>query len=71
MFNRNKFRAKVVEAGLTLETVAKIIGINPSTLDRKMSGASDFSRKEIQILRKELHLTAAECDDIFFAEELA
>ena len=70
MFNRNKFRAKVVAAGLTLEAVAKKLGINPSTLDRKMSGTSDFSRKEIQILRKELSMTAAECDDIFFAEEL-
>ena len=70
MFNRNKFRAKVVEQGLTLEEVAKRIGINPSTLDRKMSGISDFSRKEIQILRKELSMTAAECDEIFFAEEL-
>lgn len=70
MFNRNKFRAKVVGAGLTLEDVARKLGINPSTLDRKMSGISDFSRNEIQILRKELYMTAAECDEIFFAEEL-
>lgn len=71
MFNRNKFRAKVVEAGLTLEETAKKIGINPSTLDRKMSGISDFNRTEIQSLRKILGLSASECDDIFFAEELA
>jgi len=71
MFNRNKFRAKVVENGFTLEEVAKQLGINPSTLDRKMSGISDFSRNEIQILRKVLSMTAAECDEIFFAEELA
>ena len=71
MFNRNKFRAKVVGEGLTLEEVAKKLGINPSTLDRKMSGISDFSRNEIQILRKVLRMTAAECDDIFFAEEHA
>ena len=70
MFNRNKFRAKVVGAGLTLEEVARRIGINPSTLDRKMSGISDFSRNEIQILRKELSMTASECDEIFFADEL-
>lgn len=71
MFNRNKFRAKVVENGFTLEEVAKQLGINPSTLDRKMSGISDFSRNEIQILRKVLSMTAADCDEIFFAEELA
>ena len=68
MFDRNKFRAKVVGAGLTLEEVARQLGINPSTLDRKMSGISDFSRNEIQVLRKILSMTAAECDEIFFAE---
>lgn len=68
MFNRNKFRAKVVEAGMTLEEVSKQIGINPSTLDRKMSGISDFNRNEIQLLRKILRISPAECDDIFFAD---
>lgn len=68
MFDRNKFRAKVVAAGLTLESVSKQLGINPSTLDRKMSGVSDFNRREIQILRRVLSMTADECDEIFFAE---
>ena len=71
MFDRKKFRSKVVAAGLTLEEVSRIIGINPSTLDRKMSGISDFTRNEIQILRKLLNISAVECDEIFFAEELA
>lgn len=70
MFNRNLFRAKVVAMGLTLEEVARRMGINPSTLDRKMSGNSDFTRNEIQILRKMLSMTADDCDNIFFAEEL-
>lgn len=70
MFDRKLFRSKVVASGLTLEAVAKEIGINPSTLDRKMSGVSDFTRNEMQTLRKILGLSAAEFDGIFFAEEL-
>lgn len=68
MFNRNLFRAKVVAMGMTLEEVARQMGINPSTLDRKMSGNSDFTRSEIQSLRKMLTMTADECDSIFFAD---
>ena len=70
MFDRKLFRSKVVAAGLTLEEVAKEIGIKPSTLDRKMSGVSDFTRGEMQILRKVLGLSAADFDGIFFAEKL-
>ena len=70
MFDRKIFRSKVVAAGMTLEAVAKEMDINPSTLDRKMSGVSDFTRKEMQILRKILNLSAEEMDGIFFAEEL-
>ena len=68
MFNRNLFRAKVVAMGMTLEEVARRMGINPSTLDRKMSGNSDITRSEIQSLRKMLTMTADECDSIFFAD---
>lgn len=70
VFDRKLFRSKVVAAGLTLEAIAKEIGINPATLDRKMSGVSDFTRKEMQAIRKILGLSASEFDGIFFAEEL-
>lgn len=70
MFDRKKFKAKVVFMGMTLEGVAKELGINPATLDRKMSGISDFYRHEIQFLRKLLCLSPAEVDEIFFADEL-
>lgn len=70
MFDRKLFKAKVVAAGMTLEGVAKELGINPATLDRKMSGISDFYRHEIQILRKLLKLSSANVDEIFFADEL-
>ena len=70
MFNRRLFRGKVVSEGLTLTEVAKMLGINYSTLDRKMSGKSEFTRAEIQRLRTILNCSPEEVDHIFFAEEL-
>lgn len=71
MFEKNKFRAKVIENGYTLEEISKKIGINSTTLYRKMNGESDFTRSEIQMLRDLLGLDAKSADAIFFANELA
>lgn len=70
MFDRLLFRGKVVSVGLTLSEVAKKLDINYSTLDRKMSGKSEFTRAEIQRIRTILGCTSEEIDRIFFAEEL-
>ena len=52
--------------GLTLENLSNELGINPSTLNRKMSGESDFTRNEIKITRSYLKLTIEEAESIFF-----
>ena len=70
MFNRQLFRAKVIAVGFTLERIAIEIGINPATLNRKMSGDSDFTRCEMQNIRRILMLDASEFEAIFFAPEL-
>ena len=70
MFNRQLFRSKVIAVGLTLERIAIEIGINPATLNRKMSGESDFTRCEMQNIRRILMLDVAEFEAIFFAPEL-
>lgn len=67
MFDRKKFRAKIIENGLTFRDVSAILGIKETTLYRKMSGKSDFTRNEIQLFREKLKLTAEETDSIFFA----
>lgn len=66
MFNKDHFQAKYIEHGLNAVDVAKIMGINPATLSRKMNGESDFTRNEIQLFRSELGLSAREIDYIFF-----
>lgn len=68
MVNRDLFRAKCVEHGISLKDAAGILGVNPATLSRKLAGKSDFTRNEIQLFRAALHLTAQETDFIFFPQ---
>lgn len=71
MFNKAKFKAKVIERSLDMEDISKNLGINVATLYRKLNGNSDFTRSEIQKIKEALHLTLSEINEIFFAEELA
>lgn len=71
MFDKNKFKYIVSIRGYTLEKVADEIGVNPATLYRKVSGRSDFTRAEIQLIRNFLNLTSEEADSIFFAGKVA
>lgn len=68
MFERNKFRARVIEKGLSMEQVAERLKINVATLYRKMNGTSDFTRNEIQVVKEMLNLSIRDADQIFFAE---
>ena len=71
MFKVNLFKAKLAEKGVTLRKIASVMGCNEATLYRKMYGQSDFTRNEIQLIRKKLELTNEEVEHIFFATELA
>lgn len=71
MFNRELFEAAVKNKGYTVKGIATIIGRNEATLHRKMSGISDFTRNEIQLIKAALNLSTEEVDNIFFARELA
>lgn len=68
MFNKNKFRAKVIENGLTMKQIAETLHISEVTLYRKINGTSDFTRKEIQKLKEILKLDANTTEEIFFTE---
>lgn len=67
MFNKNKFRAKLVEQGQSVEHLASVLGLNPATLYRKIAGESDFVRHEIQTLKQYLKLSDEDVMEIFFA----
>ena len=66
--NENILKAKMVEQGITTEALADMLGINSTTLYRKMSGSSDFKRAEIQQITVLLKLNSNEMFRIFFAE---
>lgn len=65
MFDKLKFKAAVVGKGKTMKDVAIAIGVNESTLYRKVNGVSQFSREEIQTICRYLELDSP--IEIFFA----
>lgn len=50
MFDKNKFKASIVAEGKTVGDVANELGMNESTLYRKISNDGNFTRQEIQDL---------------------
>lgn len=71
MFDKKRFKAEVELSGSTLYELSEKIGMNASTLYRKMNGISDFTRKEIQEIRDALSWDANTVDRIFFASDVA
>lgn len=72
MINTNKLKGKIVENGLNIHSVAKAIGVDTSTLYRKIkSGGSKISIREADAIVKILGLTPSEATDIFFSQNVA
>lgn len=65
--DRAYFKYICIKHGVSFDDVSKIIGCNLATLYRKLSGESDFTRNEIQIIRGALDLSTEDVDKIFFA----
>lgn len=66
MFRKNELKAEMARAGMTYKTLAKAIGINPSSLYRKVNGRTDFYRYEIFKITEILHLDDDTMRRIFF-----
>ena len=71
MVNVNKLKGKIVEKGLSVEKVAEIMGIDRSTLYRKLSNSADISIKDADRIVKALNLTSMEGSSIFFSQFVA
>lgn len=72
MVNVNKLRGKIVEQGMTVTGLAQRIGVNRSTLYRKLrSDGKDFTIEEADLIVEELKLTYAEANSIFFSQYVA
>ena len=66
MFNKSLFKGKVMARGMTLASLAEAIGINASTMTRKLKQGT-FDRAEINAISDVLQLTDEEIIEIFFA----
>lgn len=72
MVNINKLKGKIVENGLTTEKLADLIGIDRSTLYRKINGNGEsFTIKEADLIVKKLNLNLEEANAIFFSQFVA
>lgn len=64
--NIPKLKGKIVEKGLTVETLANEMEINRSTLYRKLESGEKFTVGEAQKIKNVLDLTDEEASAIFF-----
>ncbi|GAA0230308.1 hypothetical protein GCM10008921_13660 [Metaclostridioides mangenotii] len=69
MVNVDKLRGKIVEKKLNITCLARKIGINKSTLYRKLkTNGEELSIKEAHTIAKELNLSLEELNSIFFSD---
>lgn len=72
MVDTRKLKGKMVECGINIPKLAVKIGIDKSTLYRKMnSEGENITIKEANLIAKELNLTSEEVNSIFFKQDVA
>lgn len=69
MFDKERFAQEVKAKGLRMQTVAEAMGIDRTTLYRKINGGPDFTLREIQACMS--FFNDEELKDIFFAEKVS
>lgn len=65
--NANKLKGKIVERGTNVEKLAEYLGMDKSTLYRKLSAAEKITIGEALRIKTALDLTDEEAYDIFLA----
>lgn len=67
----NELRAEVVRNGMSMEELSEEIGIDRSTLYRRLNKPNSFTLGEIISISKALDLTSDRVVDIFFSEKVS
>ena len=65
--NMHKLRAKIIEQEMNVEKLAKIIGVSPTTLYRKLRAPLKMTIGDAIKIKDVLGLTDEEALDIFLA----
>lgn len=72
MVNVNKLKGKIVECGISVSKLAKEIGVDKSTLYRKLQNDGEsITIKEATLIISALSLTVDEAHSIFFHQFVA
>lgn len=72
MVNVDKLKGKITERRMSVDVLAAFVGINQSTLYRRLNkGGGTFTIDEASKIASALDLTAAEVNEIFFAQYVA
>lgn len=69
--NVGKLKGKMVELGINVETLAEMIGVDRSSLYRKLNNSGKVTIGEAKRIKEALALTDAEAISIFFASNVA
>jgi len=69
VFDERRFRAQMVLSGMSMKVLADILGLNESTLYRKIKADGAFTREEINKMIDVLNISDPK--SIFFTDELA
>lgn len=64
-------KAKMVLREMTADAISEYIGINRSSWFRKISGKTEFTRREISLISTALSLDEGELIEIFFAKDVS
>lgn len=72
MVNIRKLKAKLVEKDISIIELANILGIDKSTVYRKLNKSGDsFTIKDVEKIAKALSLTYDDINHIFFTNIVA
>jgi len=66
-----KLKGKMVEKGINQAMLSQKVGIDRSTLSRKLKTGETFTIGEANKIAKALHLTSEEALSIFFSHTVA
>lgn len=67
--NATKLKSKLKEKGFSISTIAVLIGVHNSLLNKKINGHEPMTVYEAMCIKEILNLTNAEALDIFLSKE--
>lgn len=71
MINTNKIKGRMAELNLTQKDLAKAMGLSPSTISQKITGARPVTLDEAEAFASVLKIENEQFSEFFFAKQIA